>query len=79
MRGFAHALRLLRPCRPAVLVVTVVSAVDSEKAVFSITAVNADGKIVGHASFYDDPNLENVPAAEYGAVGEGNPRGAGSW
>lgn len=36
-----------------------------EKAVLAITLVNGNGEILGHASFYDSPNVEDVDPAEW--------------
>lgn len=37
----------------------------SEKAVLAITLVNGNGEILGHASFYDSPNIENINPADW--------------
>lgn len=36
-----------------------------EKAVLAITLVNGNGEILGHASFYDSPNIENINPADW--------------
>ena len=37
----------------------------SEKAVLAITLVNGNGVILGHASFYDSPNIKDVDPAHW--------------